>query len=465
MASFDVLVIGSGPGGYVAAIRAQQLGLKAACIEKEKLGGVCLNWGCIPSKALLKAAEHYLFLKNETAAFGLAADNPRHDYAAVVKRSRRVADQSERGVKFLFQKYGVTSIAGTATIDGPGAPGMNQVRVKTKDGEEVHEAKHIIIATGARARTFPGIEPDGEKILTYREAIASPTQAKSAIVLGSGAIGLEFAYFWNAFGTDVTVVEGAGRLCPLEDAEVSAELAKAYKKLGIKTEIGTFCKSVTREGDGVVVTLQDGRTLKAEVCLVAIGIAPNTEGIGLEKVGIALEKGFIQHDSSYRTSVAGFYAIGDVCGGPALAHTAYAEAHTCIDRIAGKHSPDVDYGNMPAATYCQPQIASVGLTEEAAKAKGLDFSVGSFPFSANGKARGTGHTEGFVKVLVDKKYGEILGAHIIGHDASELLSTFVMARAAEMTAEGILHTVFAHPTMGETMYEAVAVALGKSAHM
>ena len=335
----------------------------------------------------------------------------------------------------------------------------------SSDLEEIHEAKHVIIATGARARTFPGIEPDGERILTYREAIASPTQPKSAIVLGSGAIGLEFAYFWNAFGTDVTVVEGAPRLCPLEDAEIAAELAKAYKKLGIATEIGTFCKSVKRDGDGVVVTLADGRELRAERCLIAVGIAPNTENLGLETVGIQLEKCFIKHDSSYRTTAAGFYAIGDVCGPPALAHTAYAEAHCCVDRIAGKHSPDVDYGNMPAATYCQPQIASVGLTEEAAKARGLDFSVGKFPFSANGKARGTGHTEGLVKVLVGKPYGEILGAHIIGHDASELLATFVVARAGEMTAEALLHTVFAHPTLGEAMYEAVAVALGKSAHI
>jgi dihydrolipoamide dehydrogenase len=461
MASWDVLVIGSGPGGYVASIRAQQLGLKAACVEKEKLGGVCLNWGCIPSKALLKAAEHFLFLKDETAAFGLACDNPRADFAKVIARSRRVADQSERGVKSLFQKYGVTSIQGTATIEGPG-----KVRVVSASGEEIHEAKHIVLATGARARTFPGIQPDGEKIVTYREAIVGTNQPKSAIVLGSGAIGLEFAYFWNAFGTDVTVVEGASRLCPLEDAEISAELAKAYKKLGIKTEIGTFCKSVVREGDGVVVTLQDGRELRADTCMVAIGIAPNTENLGLEKVGIKLGKGgFIEHDSSYRTTAAGFYAIGDVCGPPALAHTAYAEAHVCIDRIAGHHVPDVDYGNMPAATYCQPQIASVGLTEEAAAAKGLDFSVGRYPFAANGKARGTGHTAGLVKVIIGKKYGEILGAHIIGHDASELLSTFVMARAGEMTAEAVLHTVFAHPTLGEAMYEAVAVGLGKSAHI
>jgi dihydrolipoamide dehydrogenase len=351
-------------------------------------------------------------------------------------------------------------VAGTATIDGPG-----RVRVTSSAGEEIHEARHIIVATGARARTFPGIQPDGERILTYREAIANTTLPKSAIVLGSGAIGLEFAYFWNAFGSDVTVVEGAPRLCPLEDAEIAAELGKAYKKLGIKTEIGTFCKSVARDGDGVLVTLADGRELRAEYCLLAIGIAPNVEGLGLEKVGIELEKGFIKHDSSYRTTAAGFYAIGDVCGPPALAHTAYAEAHCCVDRIAGHHAPDVDYGNMPAATYCQPQIASVGLTEEAAKAKGLEFTVGRYPFAANGKARGTGHTAGLVKVIIGKKYGEILGAHIIGHDASELLSTFVTARAGEMTAESILHTVFAHPTLGEAMYEAVAVGLGKSAHI
>ena len=457
---WDVLVIGSGPGGYVAAIRAQQLGLTAACIEKEKLGGVCLNWGCIPSKALLKSAEHFLFLKDEATSFGLACDNPRADFAKVIARSRRVADQSERGVKSLFTKYGVTSIQGTAVIEGPG-----RVRVTSSTGEEIHEAKHIVIATGARARTFPGIQPDGEKIVTYRDAIVNTTQPKSAIVLGSGAIGLEFAYFWNAFGTDVTVVEGAARLCPIEDAEIAAELARAYKKLGIKTEIGTFCKSVARDGDGVVVTLADGRALRADMCLLAIGIAPNVEGLGLEKVGIQLEKGFVKHDTSYRTTAPGFYAIGDVCGPPALAHTAYAEAHCCIDRIAGHHAPDVDYANMPAATYCQPQIASVGLTEEAAAAKGLEFTVGRYPFAANGKARGTGHTAGLVKVIIGKKYGEILGAHIIGHDASELLSTFVVARAGEMTAEAVLHTVFAHPTLGEAMYEAVAVGLGKSAHI
>ena len=454
--NWDVAVIGSGPAGYVAAIRAQQLGLKTICIEKEKLGGVCLNWGCIPSKALLKAAEHYQFLKGETESFGLYVDNVRHDFAKVVARSRKIADQSERGVQYLFKKYGVTSRSGTATVEGPG---------KVRVGDEILEAKHILIATGARARTFPGIEPDGERILTYREAIASPVQPESVIVLGSGAIGLEFAYFWNSFGTKVTLVEAADRLCPLEDAEISAELAKAYKKQGIALSTGKVCKSLVRDGDGVKATLADGTELRAQYALISVGIAPNVENVGLDKVGIQLERGFIKHDSSYLTTAPGFYAIGDVCGPPALAHTAYAEAHVCVERIAGHHAADVDYGNMPAATYCQPQIASVGLTEEQAKAQGLDFVVGRFPFSANGKARGIGHTEGLVKVVVGKRYGEILGAHIIGHDASELLANFVMARGAEVTAEHFLHTVHAHPTMGEAMYEAVAVVLGKSCHL
>ncbi len=455
--SFDVLVIGGGPAGYVAAIRAQQLGLKAACVEKDRLGGVCLNIGCIPSKALLRAAEQYRFLKSETEAFGIYVDNVRHDWAKVIARSRKIADQSERGVQFLFKKYGVTSIKGTATIVGPG-----RVRV----GDQEITARHVLIATGARAKFFPGMEPDGEKILTYKEAIVATTQPESVIVLGSGAIGLEFAYLWNSFGTKVTVVEGLDRICPLEDVDCSTEMARAFKKQGIEIKTGSFCKSVVRKGDGVEVTLADGTVLTAAQCLLALGVTPNVEGIGLEAVGIQLGKGnWITHDTNFRTTAAGFYAVGDVCGPPALAHTAYAEAHVCVDRLAGKHSPDVDYANMPAATYCQPQIASVGLTEAAAKAQGLDFTVGKFPYSANGKARAIGASEGLVKVIVDKQYGLILGAHLVGHDASEQLANFVMARGAEVTAEHFLHTVHAHPTLGEAMYEAVAVALGKSAHI
>ncbi len=465
--TFDVVVIGSGPGGYVAAIRAQQLGLKTACVEKERLGGVCLNWGCIPSKALLKAAEHYRLVTEEISHFGITVEGVTHDFGKVVGRSRKVADQSERGVQFLFKKYGVTQVSGTATIEGRDDAGLGRVKVVNAAGEErTLVAKHVIVATGARARSFPGMEPDGERILTYREAIARTTQPASAVVLGSGAIGMEFSYFWSSFGTKVTLVEGAARIAPLEDAEISAEMAKAFKKMGVDVKTGSFCKSVARDGDGVKVTLQDGTELQAEVCLLSVGIAPNTEGIGLESVGIVLGKGgFIQRDASYRTTAPGFYAIGDVCGPPALAHTAYAEAHVCVERIAGHHVPDVDYGNMPAATYCQPQIASVGLTEEAARAKGLDIKVGRFPYSANGKARGTGHTEGLVKVIVDAKRNEIVGAHIIGHDASEQLANFVMARGAEVTAQHFLHTVHAHPTMGEAMVEAVAVALDACTHI
>lgn len=457
---FDVLVIGAGPGGYLAAILASQAKLKTACVEKERLGGVCLNWGCIPSKALLRAAEQYQFIKEEAQTFGIYTDNIRHDFAKVVARSRKIADQSERGVKFLFKKYGVESIAGTAAVTA-----ANTVSVATPDGIRNLTAKHIILATGARAKVFPGIELDGERVITYREAIASPVQPESIIVLGSGAIGLEFAYFFNSFGTKVTLVEGADRVCPLEDEEVSKEIGRSFGKQGVTVMTGAFCKSAKRDGESAVVTLTDGRELRASHVLAAVGVTPNIEGIGLETVGIATEKGHVKVDSSYRTNVPGFYAIGDLCGPPALAHTAYAEAHVCIGRIAGQHVPDVDYGNMPAATYCQPQIASVGLTEAAAKAKGIAYKVGKFPLSANGKARAIGASEGFVKVLIGEKYGEILGAHLVGHDVSELLANFVMARGAEVTAEHFLHTVHAHPTIGEAMYEAVAEAMGKGAHL
>ncbi len=463
---FDVAVIGSGPGGYVAAIRAQQNGLRAVCIEKEKLGGVCLNWGCIPSKALLKAAEHAIFLKEEVQDFGFSIGEVTHDFAKVIARSRKIATQSEKGVQFLFKKYGVTHLSGTASIEAaPGAePG--RVRVVAQSGDQVVHARHIILATGARARSFPGMVPDGQRILTYREAIANPTQPASVVILGSGAIGCEFAYFYNAFGTKVTLVEGVDRIAPLEDVEISAELGRAFARQGITLKTGAFCERVEAHGDGVKVVLKDGVVLEAERCLLALGITPNTEGLGLEAVGVKLSRGgFVEHDSSFRTSIPGIYVVGDVAGPPALAHTAYAEAHVCIDRIAGKHAADVDYANMPAATYCQPQVASVGLTEAMASERGLEFTVGRFPFAANGKARGSGHTGGMVKVLVGKKYGEILGAHLIGHDVAELLPDFVMARSAEVTAEHFLHTVHAHPTLSEAMYEAVAVAIGQCSHI
>ncbi len=475
----DVVVIGSGPGGYVAAIRAAQLGFSTVCVEKERLGGVCLNWGCIPSKALLKSAENYWFLKNELETFGLAADNPRHDYAKVIARSRKIADQSERGVQFLFKKYAVKQVKGVARItSAPRSDSAGAVAVTSEAGEQTIRAKHILVATGARAKVFPGMAVDGERVVTYREAIASPAQPEHVIILGSGAIGCEFAYFYQCFGTKVTLVEGADRLTPLEDAEVSAALEQSFRKMGMDVRTNALCTSVAKEpanaenGDkeGVLVTLKDGTVLRGSHCLLALGVVPNVEGFGLEALGVTLQKGnWIAHDSSFRTNVPGIYVIGDASGPPALAHTAYMEAHVCVDRIKGLHSPDVDYGNMPAATYCNPQIASVGVTEEKLKAEGkrvnVDYLVGKFPYSANGKARGIGASTGFVKVLIGKQYGEILGAHIIGHEASELLANFVMARGAEVTAEHFLHTVHAHPTLGEMMYEAVAVALGKSAHI
>ncbi len=459
-AEYDVVVIGAGPGGYLAAILAAQARLRVACVERERLGGVCLNWGCIPSKALLRAAEQYHFLTHEAAAFGLGFDNPRHDWQKVIARSRKIADQSERGVRFLFKKYGVESIAGTARLDAPG-----RVVVHGADGERVLTAAHVIVATGARARVFPGMEVDGRRVLTYREAIANPTQPASIVVLGSGAIGLEFAYFYNAFGTKVTLVEGADRLCPLEDADVSAEVLRSFKKAGVEVITGVQCQSARAEGDEAVLKLSDGRELRADQALLAVGVTPNVEGLGLEALGVGLERGHVKVDTSYRTSVPGVYAIGDVCGPPALAHTAYAEAHVCVGRIAGQHVPDVDYGNMPAATYCQPQIGSVGLTEAAAQAKGVAYTVGKFPLSANGKARAIGASEGVVKVIVGQRHGEILGAHLVGHDVAELLANFVMARGAEVTAEHFLHTVHAHPTVGEAMFEAVAEAVGKGAHL
>ena len=461
MADYDVLVIGAGPGGYPTAIRAAQLGLRTACVEKERLGGVCLNWGCIPSKALLKTAELAHKIRH-AEDFGLIVGDLDVDYGKVIKRSRKVSKRFQRGVAGLFKKYGVAEVSGTATITGPGT-----VEITSSEGTRTVTADHIVVATGARARSFPSIQPDGERILTYREAIVSESKPERAIVLGAGAIGMEFAYFWHAMGAEVTVVEGQDEVLPVEDRECGAEVRKAYTKSGITVKTGTFVDRVEREGDGVRVHLQGGETLEADVVLVALGIVPNTEGIGLEAAGITIDRrGFIEVDASYRTSAAGFYAVGDVCNlGPALAHTATRQAHVCAERIAGHHAPDVDYSTMPAATYCQPQVASVGITERAAKDKGLAYSVGRFPFMANGRSQGAGTPGGFVKVLVDDQYGEILGAHIVGADATEMIAELVLARASESTAELIANTVHAHPTAAEARMEAVADALGISVHI
>ncbi len=458
---FDLVVIGSGPGGYVAAIRASQLGMKAACVERERLGGICLNWGCIPSKALLKTAE-YADVVRHLGDYGLSAGPLSVDLPAVIARSRRVAEKSEKGVAYLFKKYGVTPIAGSARLAGGGL-----VRVRGEGGgERTLRAEHIIVATGARARWFPGMEPDGRRVLTYREAIVLDELPERAVVLGAGAIGLEFAYFWQSMGAAVTLVEGADRIAPLEDREVSEALGRSYKKRGISLITGVLARSVRAEGEEAVVTLDDGRELRADVALLALGVRPNVEDLGLEEAGVALDaRGFIQTDASCRTAAAGIYAIGDVAGPPMLAHKASAEAHICVERIAGRRVPDLDLRGVPAGTFCQPQVASVGYTEDALRAEGRDYTVGRFPFAANGKSRGTGHTEGFVKVLIDPKYGEFLGAHIIGDGATELLQEIVLARAGELDAETFLRAVHSHPTASEAVMEAVAAALGASVHI
>ena len=455
MADYDVIVIGAGPGGYPAAIRGSQLGLRVACIEREKLGGVCLNWGCIPSKALLKTAEFTRKVQKATE-WGLAIPSFDIDYGAVIQRSQKVAQRHERGVGGLFKKYGVTSIAGTGRVSAPG-----QVQV---DGQEL-TADHIIVATGARARTFPTIAADGERILTYREAIFHPDRPETVTVLGAGAIGLEFAYFWSSMGAKVTVVEGLNEILPREDAEVAKEARKHLRKAGIDFKLGTFVDRVERDGAATVTHLKDGTELRADLTLIALGITPNTEGLGLEEAGVNMDRGFIPVDASMRTNVRGIYAVGDVTPQGGLAHTATRMGELCVERIAGHHEPDIDFSSIPSCTYCQPQVASVGLTEQAAKEQGIAFKVGKFPFLANGKAQGAMEPEGFVKVLIGEPHGEIVGAHIVGYEATELIAEFGLARFAELTADEVLNTVHAHPTFGEAMYEAVAQAFERTVHI
>ena len=450
---WDVLVIGAGPGGYPAAIRASQLGLKTACIERDKAGGVCLNWGCIPSKALLKTAELTHKIRH-AADYGLGVGELTIDYPAVIGRSRKVSERFEKGVRGLFKKYGVTYITGDATVLGAG---------RVKVGEELHTCKHLILATGARAKTFPGLQADGEAILTYREAIVATTQPKSVTILGSGAIGMEFAYFWNAMGASVTVVEALDEVLPREDRECAAVVRKEMGKSGVAFQLGRKAKGVRREGAGTVTSLDDGTDLAADITLIALGITPNTQG--LAELGINLDRGFVTVDEWGATSVPGIYAVGDMTTRGGLAHTAMAQAHACVEKLAGKHPHPVNFTAIPSCTYCQPQIAGVGMTEEQAKASGKPYKIGKFPFAANGKAQGAGAPEGFAKVIVGEKYGEILGAHVVGADATELIAELVLARSSEATAETLLSSVHAHPTASEAVYEAIANALGVSVHI
>lgn len=458
----DVVVLGSGPGGYVAAIRAAQLGLKTICVERDKLGGICLNWGCIPTKALLKSAEYMNFFKHADD-FGFGVKNVDIDFGKVISRSRGVADKMSNGIQFLFKKYKVQSVAGTGAYTS-----KNELEVRDANGTVTDKIqfKHTIIATGARARMIPGIEVDRDRVITSTEAMIQKEIPTSLIVIGAGAIGVEFAYFYNAFGTQVTIIEMMDRLLPVEDEEVSKELARHFKKSGMVLHTETKVVSAKKVGNGVEVIIEkkDGsrETLKADIALNAVGVQGNVENIGLETLGVQLERGMIKINQFAQTNVENVYAIGDVAGAPWLAHKASMEGVVAAEHMAGHHTTGVDYNNIPGCTYCQPQVASIGLTEKKAREAGYDIKVGKFPFSASGKAHGIGEPTGFVKMVFDAKYGEILGAHMIGPDVTELIAEIGLARSLEATASTIFKTIHAHPTLSEAVMEAAAVAYGEA---
>jgi dihydrolipoamide dehydrogenase len=465
--AYDVIVIGSGPGGYPAAIRASQLGFKTAIIEKESLGGICLNWGCIPTKALLKSAQVYDYMKHSTN-YGLNASGVQQDFPAVIKRSRGVADKMSKGVAFLMRKNKIDVIMGYAKIVSKG-----KIEITASDNsKQTVEAKYIVIATGGRSRELPNLKQDGKKIIGYREAMVLPEQPKSMIVVGSGAIGSEFAYFYNSMGTKVTIVEFMPRVVPVEDEEISKELEKQFKKQGIDIMTSANVEKADTAGNGVRATVkkQDGSTvtLEADILLSAVGVVANVENIGLEAVGIKTDKGKVITDKFLQTNVPGFYSIGDCTPNQALAHKASREGIVAAEHIAyiekkSSHLPEpLDYGNIPGCTYCIPEISSVGMTEKAAKDAGMEIRVGKFPFMASGKATAAGATEGFVKVIYDAKYGELLGAHMIGFNVTELIAEVVVARKLETTGHEILTAVHPHPTMSEGVKEATAVAYGEA---
>ena len=458
MSKYDIIVLGSGPGGYVTAIRASQLGFKTAVIEKESLGGVCLNWGCIPTKALLKSAQVFDYLKH-AEDYGLSLENPDKDFTKVVERSRGIANGMSNGVQFLMKKNKIDVINGFGKLK----PGK-KVEV---DGKE-YTADHIIIATGSRSRQLPNIPQDGKKVIGYREAMTLKKQPKSMIVVGSGAIGAEFAHFYNAMGTKVTIVEYLPNLVPLEDEEVSKQFERSFKKAGIKVMTNSSVESVDTSGKTIkasVKTKKGEEILEAEIVLSAVGIKSNLENIGLEEVGIVVDRDKILVNDWYQTNIPGYYAIGDITPGPALAHVASAEGITCIEKIKGMHIESIDYGNIPGCTYATPEIASVGLTEKQAIEKGYDIKVGKFPFSASGKASAAGTKEGFVKVIFDAKYGEWLGCHMIGAGVTDMIAEAVLGRKLETTGHEVLKTIHPHPTMSEAVMEAVADAYGEVIHL
>ena len=465
--AYDVIVIGSGPGGYPAAIRASQLGLKVAIIEKESLGGVCLNWGCIPTKALIKSAQVYDYVKH-SANYGITTTGVNHDFGAVIKRSRGVADKMSKGVQFLMKKNKIDVIMGYGKV-------MSKGKVEVKDAEgktQIIETKYIVIATGGRSRELPNLRQDGKKVIGYREAMVLPTQPKSMIIVGSGAIGVEFAYVYNSMGTKVTIVEFLPRIVPVEDEDISRELEKQYRKQGIEIMTNASVESLDTSGALVKAKVKqlDGSfvTLEADIVLSAVGVVSNIENIGLEQNGIKAEKGRVIVDKFQQTNVAGIYAIGDCSPGQALAHVAAKEGINAAEHIAYQekkhaHLPEgIDYNNVPGCTYCIPEISSVGYTEKAAKEAGYEIKVGKFPFMASGKASASGATEGFVKVIFDAKYGEFLGCHMIGMNVTEMIAEAVVARKLETTAHEILNAIHPHPTMSEGLKEAVAAAYGEA---
>ncbi len=461
--SYDVIVLGSGPGGYVTAIRAAQLGLKTAVVERESLGGICLNWGCIPTKALLKSANVFEYIEH-ASDYGISVKGHSADFKGMVSRSRDVANGMSNGIQFLMKKNKIDVIMGTGKL----LAGKKLEVTDDKGKKTEYSANHIIIATGARSRELPNLLQDGKKVIGYREAMTLPKQPKKMVVVGSGAIGVEFAYFYNAIGTEVTIVEYMPNIVPVEDEEVSKQLERNFKKAGIKVMTNSSVESVDTKGTGCKVkvkTKKGEETIEADVVLSAVGIAANIENIGLEDVGIITDNGKIQVGDYYETNIPGYYAIGDCVPGPALAHVASAEGIICVEQIAGHHPEPLDYGNIPGCTYCSPEVASVGMTEKAAKEAGHDIKVGKFPFSASGKASAAGAKDGFVKLIFDAKYGELLGGHMIGANVTEMIAEIVALRKLETTGEALIKTVHPHPTMSEAVMEAAAAAYDEVIHL
>ncbi|NMH27303.1 dihydrolipoyl dehydrogenase [Flavobacterium silvaticum] len=460
---YDIIVLGSGPGGYVTAIRASQLGFKTAIVEKESLGGICLNWGCIPTKALLKSAQVFDYLKH-ASDYGLTVTAFDKDFPAVIKRSRGVAEGMSKGIDFLMKKNKIDVIKGYGTIK----PGK-KIDVKAEDGATTeYSADHIIIATGARSRELPNLPQDGKKVIGYRQAMNLPEQPKSMIVVGSGAIGVEFAHFYNSMGTEVTIVEFLPNVVPVEDEDISKQFERSLKKNGIKVMTSSSVERIDTTGNGVkafVKTAKGEEVLEADILLSAVGIKTNIENIGLESVGIATDRDKILVNDWYQTNIPGYYAIGDVVPGQALAHVASAEGITCVEKIAGLHVDKIDYGNIPGCTYASPEIASVGLTEKQAREKGYELKIGKFPFTASGKAKAAGTPDGFVKVIFDAKYGEWLGCHMIGAGVTDMIAEAVVARKLETTGHEIIKSVHPHPTMSEAVMEAAADAYGEVIHL